>query len=99
MAVVVLVAAPVEKALPGVLLHTRTHLPIPSALYAPLHLQGINNSRSPQLGEWPGGRHVTIIKQYYVNKGDGTHNPDIVWYTSICHVLSFILCNFDEKRV
>ena len=36
------------------LLHPPADVPIPSALFAPLNLQGRNNSHSPQQGERPG---------------------------------------------
>ena len=37
-----------------VLIHPRTDVPLPSALFAPLNVQGRNNSCSPQCGEWTG---------------------------------------------
>ena len=46
-----------------ILLHPRTDVPLPSALFAPLNIQGSNNSPSPQRGERPGGCHVTNISQ------------------------------------
>ena len=45
------------------LLHPRTDLPIPPALFAPVNVKGRNNGRSPQRGEWTESSHVSIISQ------------------------------------
>ena len=41
----------VSVSLFDVLLHPRTDVPIPSALFAPLRAQGRNDGHSPQRGE------------------------------------------------